>query len=372
LVRRLGLLLRQAEIPVQLDQFFLDENPGGPRAGWPKWCEDSANESQCVLIIASEGWFAAYDKKGNQGSGLGAATEADLFRQSFYDQKGENDRIRLAFLHQVAADEIPPRLRTWHQFRPFDSPDQLVQLLHWIGSRIEIQGVGLSRAKWPSPIEFQVDMANRTKKEWPAIVDLLSGQSRERILLIEGETGFGKSELIRQAKNYARKLGILVIDINLKGGIMRVEDLLGTFSLEASGYLPNFIGEGASKMHLLRKDLRMLNQPLLIIFDHYEDTKENKPVADWISLQLLAEIETSLNVVVIVGGQQLPAYANANWRHLARHLVLGPITEFDAWKDWVLRRYPGFQEKGDILTLIKASDGSPLLMSTLCEKVAKD
>jgi len=45
-----------------LDQFFLEENPGGPDVGWPKWCEDRANEAACVLIIASEGWFAAYNK----------------------------------------------------------------------------------------------------------------------------------------------------------------------------------------------------------------------------------------------------------------------------------------------------------------------
>jgi hypothetical protein len=31
--------LRQAAIPVALDQFYLDDNPGGPDEGWPKWCE---------------------------------------------------------------------------------------------------------------------------------------------------------------------------------------------------------------------------------------------------------------------------------------------------------------------------------------------
>src|SRR6516165_934759 len=61
-VRRLAELLRQAKIPVALDQFYLDEFPGGPDLGWPKWSEDCANESACVLIVGSAGWFAAYDK----------------------------------------------------------------------------------------------------------------------------------------------------------------------------------------------------------------------------------------------------------------------------------------------------------------------
>jgi hypothetical protein len=70
-VRRLGELLRQADITVALDQFYLDEFPGEPDLGWPMWCEDNANKSACVLIIASEGWFAEYDNKGSTGGGGG-------------------------------------------------------------------------------------------------------------------------------------------------------------------------------------------------------------------------------------------------------------------------------------------------------------
>src|SRR6476661_5745276 len=80
-VRRFGELLRQSKMVVALDQFLLDEHPGGPDLGWPKWCEDCVKESACVLIIASEGWFAAYEKTASPDAGLGAASEADLFRQ---------------------------------------------------------------------------------------------------------------------------------------------------------------------------------------------------------------------------------------------------------------------------------------------------
>lgn len=39
-VKRLGDLLWQANPPVVLDSFFLDENPGVPNeGGWPTWCE---------------------------------------------------------------------------------------------------------------------------------------------------------------------------------------------------------------------------------------------------------------------------------------------------------------------------------------------
>jgi SEFIR domain len=143
-VRRLGEFLRQANIPVALDQFYLDEFPAGPDLGWPKWCEDHANESACVLIIGSEGWFSAYEKTGQPGVGLGAATEADLFRQWLYDEGGDNPRIRLAFLRDIATQQIPVWLRAWHHFRPFASDDQLDQLIRWISDRL---GLGISNCR---------------------------------------------------------------------------------------------------------------------------------------------------------------------------------------------------------------------------------
>jgi SEFIR domain len=198
-VRRLGELLLEAKIPVALDQFLLEKHPGGPDSGWPKWCEDCANQSASVLIIGSEGWFSAYDKAAPPGVGLGAATEADLFRQALWDDKGDHQRIRLAFLDNVAPEKVPVRLRAMHQFRPFENDDQLNALIRWVGQCLGMASLELPTVRWPEPLPFQPDMANRNKKEWPALVQMLSGHSRERILLFEGASGLGKSALVRQA-----------------------------------------------------------------------------------------------------------------------------------------------------------------------------
>lgn len=47
--------MRQSGLSVELDQFYLEQYPGGPDEGWPKWCEDRANQSACLLVIPSEG-----------------------------------------------------------------------------------------------------------------------------------------------------------------------------------------------------------------------------------------------------------------------------------------------------------------------------
>jgi SEFIR domain-containing protein len=325
-VRRLGELLRHARIPVMLDRFFLDENPGGPDlGGWPKWCEDCANQSQCVLIIASEGWFATYDKTAQPGSGLGAATEADLFRQTLWDDMGNNARIRLAFLHNVAAEKVPVRLRAWHQFRPFDADAQLDQLIRWLADCLGLQGIQPPTVRWPAPVEFEPDLADRNKKEWPAVVDLLAGHSRERILLLEGGSGLGKSELVRQAAAYAKKLGLPVARVDFRVGTLNTEAILGQLYLDLGDHLPNFSREGANKTFLLCKDLRALRQPVFLILDSYEDAADNKPVADWLNQQLLTEVENAFSLAVVVAGQRVPDLAKVGWRDLARHLRLEPI-----------------------------------------------
>lgn len=371
-VRRLGELLRQAELPVALDQFHLDEHPGGSDVGWPKWCEDCANESACVLILASEGWFGAYDKTAPPGVGLGAATEADLFRQTLWDEQGRNARIRLAFLHDVAADKVPVRLRAWHQFRPFDSPEQLNQLIRRVADCLGLRDIELPTVRWPEPAEFKPDLADRNEKEWPAVVDLLAGRSRERILLYEGGTGLGKSALLREATLYAKKLGIPVARVDFRGGGMDVVAVLGQFDLDLGARLPSFMREGATKTHLLRKDLRALRQPCLAIFDSYEHAAENKAVAGWLNQQFLAEVETALGLAVIIAGQRVPEHLNAGWRDLARHLPLEPITEIEHWEPWVERHYPGFRDKGAHLpTGLMYARGNPAVVSAFCEAIAK-
>jgi hypothetical protein len=371
-VRRLGELLRQAKLPVALDQFHLDEHPGGPDLGWPKWCEDCANASASVLIIASDGWFAAYEKSVLSGMGLGAATEADLFRQALWDDKGNNARIRLVFLHDSGADKVPVRLRAWHQFRPFDTYDELDRLIRWVAICLGLQNIESPTVHWPEPLDFQPDLANRNKKEWPAVVDLLAGRSRERILLYEGASGLGKSALIRQAEVYARHLGIPVVHVDGKGGGLNLEAILGQFDLDLGTRLPNFAREGAGKTHLLRKDLRALRQPVLIIFDGYEDVAGNKIVEDWIIQQFLPEVEMALCLAVIIAGQWVPEHGRTRWRDLARHLPLDPITEIGHWEPWVERRYPRFREKGAHLpTLLMISQGNPAVVSAACEAISK-
>ena len=59
------------------------------------------------------------------------------------------------------------------------------QLIRWVAACLGLEGIELPTVRRPEPVEFQPDLADRANTKWQAIVDLLAGRSRERILLFE-------------------------------------------------------------------------------------------------------------------------------------------------------------------------------------------
>jgi len=370
-VRRLGEMLRSINVPVVLDQFLLDENPGGPSLGWPAWCEEQVTQSACVLIVASSGWFSSYDDPAGTPGGYGAAGEAQLFRQALWDEKGFNDRLRIAFLHELAPDTVPLRLRAWQQFRPFDDDEKFKELARWVSFALGIKVGELTPVRWPKPVDFEPDLADRVDTEWRVVRDLMLGNSPERILFLQGDSGMGKSELLWQTATYADRLGIPVARINLKGGGLDVAAILGQFHLELSKKLPNFSRDGGSKTYLLRMDLRALREPALAIFDHFEDVAANKPIVDWLNQQFLPEVETAPGLAVIVAGQKVPEHAAMPWRDTARRLELGPIIDLVPWEKWVARKFPTLKTKQvDLNTILLVAKGNPSMFAYCCQAIA--
>jgi hypothetical protein len=286
-----------------------------------------------------------------------------------YYEAGDNARVRLAFLHDVPERQVPLRLRAWYQFRPFDNDDQLNQLIRWAADRLGLGNVEASTVHWPEPIDFRLNLADRLV-EWSAIFELLAGRARERVLLFEAPSGLGKSALVRQAAEYARKLGVPVVRLDFKGGGSDVESILGEFELDLGQSLPNFSREGAIKTHLLRRDLRRLREPILVIFDTYEACVGNQTVVDWMSQQFLVEVETAPGLAVIIAGQTVPDYNKARWGDQARHFALKLITEIEHWKPWVEQNYPDFQKKGaDLATVMMLAQGNPAVVSSAVEAI---
>jgi hypothetical protein len=128
----LALRLKERGVSTELDQLYFKAQGGGPSEGWPKWCEDRVTQADKTMIVASPGWFAAYEGSAPAGTGLGSACESGLVRQMLYDAKGINERFRLVFLEPMATDAVPIALRPWHQFMLYKGAEEFDDLLRWL------------------------------------------------------------------------------------------------------------------------------------------------------------------------------------------------------------------------------------------------
>ncbi|PUB76292.1 MAG: hypothetical protein DBP03_04845 [gamma proteobacterium symbiont of Ctena orbiculata] len=213
--RRLGEQLQAANIRVALDQFFLEAHPGGPNNGWPRWCEECANKSSHILIIASSAWFSVYEGSESPGDSLGAAAEADLFRQALWDQKGQNERIRLVYLDNIESNKVPIRLRAWEPFRLFhDFETESERLIKWIQSR-PVDSIEKETIQPETPPPLTAEEATRNiPNPYPGLVTFnpeqhryFFGRDEDTARVIEklnethfvsliGPSGTGKSSLV--------------------------------------------------------------------------------------------------------------------------------------------------------------------------------
>jgi hypothetical protein len=365
---------------------IIDRYLQSPAQGWPAWCETEIDKADFVLIVCTETYLRRVRGEEAPGVGHGVLWEARLIRQDVYDAGSVSNKYVPVLFADGSPNHVPRPVRGASIYN-IETPDGYEALKRLLTNQpLTPPGpVGppetlrprqgrtdeLPTVPWPDPLEFRPSLADRLK-EWPAIIELLAGRARERVLLFEGPSGLGKSALIRHAAAYARRLGIRVVHLDFKGGGLDVEGILGQFDRELGQSLPNFSREGASKSHLLCKDLGGLRQPVLVIFDSYEGCAGNKPVVDWLDQQFLAEVETALGLAVIVAGQRVCDYNGAPWQDQARHFPLKPITEIEHWEPWVEQHYPDFRKKGaDLNTILMLAEGNPAVVSSACETISK-
>lgn len=219
------------------------------------------------------------------------------------------------------------------------------------------------RVAWPQTVDFTPNIADRAENEWPAILQLLSGGTPQRILLLQGESGIGKSDLLVQARRYAEQVGIPVFHVNFKVHTERdkvLEHFRGVFAHS----FPNLSRERLNTS--LLGDLRTLRRPVLITLDAYEFAAENTPLADWVNEALLQEVARCPAIAVIVAGQRVPN-PDASWRDLQRHLRLRAIRDGDAWKQWVSKQYPALDADTVVPIVLQLTKGVPLTAVTYIE-----
>jgi tetratricopeptide (TPR) repeat protein len=190
-VRAFGKRLRDCGISVILDQFFLEENPGGPNEGWDKWSSDRALNTEYVLIIGTDSWFQCFEKTQPPGTGLGAACEADDIRSRIFKTAGVNKTIRVVLFDEANAPHIPPKLDRYHRFHV---QRDFANIVRWLGGTVPIDTDDVPRTPIPHNLPSLQPFFGR-EKELRKIADALDPESRTWGALIDGPGGIGKTSL---------------------------------------------------------------------------------------------------------------------------------------------------------------------------------
>jgi hypothetical protein len=185
-------LLRLKGLHVVLDQFFLDENRGGPDEGWPAWSISQAKRSEKMLIIGSPGWYRCYEGTEVPGSGRGAAAEAHIIAQRIYNASGLNTFARLVVFDSTAKSGVPLDLQGYHCFHALNDFDGIVG---WVmGTQTATPASTLSWPPAPPLLDWQPADSEPVRE---AFTRLLTIDTPHRVLLICGLSGTGKSHLTR-------------------------------------------------------------------------------------------------------------------------------------------------------------------------------
>lgn len=199
-VRSLGERLQSCDIDVVLDQFFLDDNPGGPNDGWAKWSSDRALKTEYVLIIGTRAWFQCFEKEQPPGTGLGAACEADDIRTRIYKAGGVIENIRVVLLDAGDEAHMPDRLSPYHRFH---AERDFANIVRWLGGAVPIATDDTPRTLIPHNLPSLQPFFGR-EEELRKIADALDPESRTWGALIDGPGGMGKTSLAVRAAYDAR------------------------------------------------------------------------------------------------------------------------------------------------------------------------
>lgn len=210
-VRSFAERLRDCDVNVVLDQFFEDENPGGPSHGWPHWTSAQASKTDYVLIVGSEPWFQCFEGTQPPGTGLGAAYEARIIRQRIYEASGVINDIRIFLFDDKEAASIPIDLRGYHRFHAERDFENIVR---WLGGKIDTDDK--PRTSIPHNLPSLQPFFGR-EEELKKIADALDPESRTWGALIDGPGGMGKTSLaVRAAYNAPPDAFDKIVFVSLK------------------------------------------------------------------------------------------------------------------------------------------------------------
>lgn len=164
---------------------ILDQYEESPSEGWPRWMENSINESDYVLIICTQEYLNRLMGKADRGVGRGVKWESNIIYQHLYNDDTINERFIPIVFNGSDTAFIPMPLQgtTYYEVSRSDKYDSLYWRLRGINKR-EKPKLGKLR---PLPVKERkslfitspIDLESWDKAIWRGAAFLLDVRDEE-------------------------------------------------------------------------------------------------------------------------------------------------------------------------------------------------
>jgi hypothetical protein len=355
--------LRKHGVDAQFDRYVA----GTPPEGWPRWMLDRLDWADFVLVICTETYYRRFRGHEVGSTGKGADWEGNLITVELYNSKSRTTRFSPVLFDPEDERFIPEPIRG-HTYYLLNSEGNFVKLYAFLtdqsgvlqGDLGPIQTLARERIE---PLQFDDLRAVREKPDhnlavdgWPSVprlqdwqpadcesvreafVKLLTTNNPQRVLLIRGPSGTGKSHLTRYLFGVASHCeGLCCGRFDLKSGAdLDCEFTCFLHSLKVEYVASAVVGQAPrARLDAVLSALRRQGRPTLLIFDTFEQGGE---WARWVEEHaLLAALQANW-LRMVIAGQRVPNSACAAWEDCAAPLIQLELLGWEPWYDFS-RRY---------------------------------
>jgi len=323
-----------------LDQYFAQTKPGGPNEGWEIWSENEAAKADFVLVVASPQYHAGYNLQHAPGTAPGIIPEILIIRKRVRGEWYQPGTVSPVAPFPEDVRFVPDAISHLQRF----GADDAAIVIAWItGSSAE----GALAAAWLSAvptIDWRVADCDDIRTDF---AKLLIPAAAKRILLIEGESGLGKSRLTAELAAVPAKIpgGPLAALLDLKRGV-DIHFLLDAFARKLrlrDVYLSAKGLEPLDRLSALFDALEQRAQPAVLVFDTFES---GGTYAQWVEQNVLTNAAVVQWLRVVVAGMEVPDTTRAEaaaWRDVAERHILKKLALTD-WRPLFARLRPELRE----------------------------
>lgn len=224
---------------------------------------------------------------------------------------------------------------------------------------------------WPDSASAESPILADRKGEFETFTRMITGASKKRVMLLEGESGSGKTVLTNELAKYAHKLGLWVAKADCKG-TPPLNSVIDSLLMDVPGVLAGTEGtQGAGRPREMIEDLATLDRPFLLSLDTWQESEE--AVRKWVTQILLPDLSRLPGVVVLISGQRnLPNATGTSWEDVTERRHLQPISSAEDWFEYSRRKWPGsIINRDHVEGIIHAVGGMPNVVNGYLENFQK-